>query len=239
MGQQVNSVLGWLVGVQAGIHEAVADLVSQYSASGDWTTLMSAIPLAVLFGMVHAMTPGHNKIVLATYVAGERLNMAKGLMTSALLSTTHIGSAVAIALGANWLVSRTITSAGRAPAMEIMSGAVLVAIGVWMFVRSIRRHGHGHAQNGFLAVGAGLIPCPLTMFVMVFAVSQGVPEAGVVFAASMLIGVGTVLCCVAAVAVLAAGRSLARLGPWAGNAARVLEALAGGMLVLIGVTQLL
>ncbi|WP_425459635.1 hypothetical protein [Hankyongella ginsenosidimutans] len=34
---------------------------------------------------------------------------------------------------------------------------------------------------------AGLIPCPLTLFVMTFALSRGVPEAGVAFAGVMML----------------------------------------------------
>lgn len=49
---------------------------------------------------------------------------------------------------------------------------------------------------------AGLIPCPLTLFVMTFAISRGVPEAGVAFAAVMMIGVALVLGTVALAAVL-------------------------------------
>ncbi len=49
---------------------------------------------------------------------------------------------------------------------------------------------------------AGLIPCPLTLFVMTFATSRGVPEAGVAFAAVMMIGVALVLGTVALAAVL-------------------------------------
>jgi ABC-type nickel/cobalt efflux system permease component RcnA len=52
---------------------------------------------------------------------------------------------------------------------------------------------------GFMA---GLIPCPLTLFVMTFAISRGVPQAGVAFATVMMIGVALVLCAVALVAVL-------------------------------------
>ncbi|HQS49876.1 MAG TPA: ABC transporter permease, partial [Xanthobacteraceae bacterium] len=49
---------------------------------------------------------------------------------------------------------------------------------------------------------AGLIPCPLTLFVMTFAISRGVPEAGVAFAVTMMIGVALVLSLVAVATVL-------------------------------------
>ncbi|TIM37420.1 MAG: hypothetical protein E5Y56_33685, partial [Mesorhizobium sp.] len=42
------------------------------------------------------------------------------------------------------------------------------------------------AAFGFMA---GLIPCPLTLFVMTFAIVRGVPEAGIAFAVTMMAGV--------------------------------------------------
>ena len=44
---------------------------------------------------------------------------------------------------------------------------------------------------------AGLIPCPLTLFVMTFAMSRGVPEAGIMFAIVMMTGVALTLSTVA------------------------------------------
>ncbi len=40
---------------------------------------------------------------------------------------------------------------------------------------------HVHGEREGVAVGfmAGLISCPLTLFVMTFAISRGVPEAGI------------------------------------------------------------
>jgi ABC-type nickel/cobalt efflux system permease component RcnA len=54
-----------------------------------------------------------------------------------------------------------------------------------------------------MGVMAGLIPCPLTLFLMFHAVSLGVPEVGLAFALAIVIGVGLVLASVAFVSVLA------------------------------------
>jgi ABC-type nickel/cobalt efflux system permease component RcnA len=93
-----------------------------------------------------------------------------------------------------------------------------------------------------VGVVAGLIPCPLTLFTMFFALSRGVPEAGLTFALAMMLGVGLTLGFVALLSVLARdwltgilahnGASLDRLG-------RGLDALAGVVLVIIGVRELL
>ncbi|WP_352907166.1 hypothetical protein [Mesorhizobium sp. M0816] len=49
---------------------------------------------------------------------------------------------------------------------------------------------------------AGLIPCPLTLFVMSFAMLRGVPGAGILFAITMMLGVALTLSSVAALSIL-------------------------------------
>ena len=233
----MTDILAWLVALQGDIQRSVADQISAFSASGDWLTLLGTMPLAVVFGMAHALTPGHNKLVLATFVLGERLGLLKALATSMLLSATHIGSAVAIGFGANWLVSRTITHAGRAPLLETISQALLVAIAVWMIWRAIRP-ARAHEHPGLFAVAAGLVPCPLTLFIVVMATSMGSPEAGLIFALAMLVGVGSVLSLVGLAAHLGAARMSGIIGRF-DLAGRAVLGLGGAMLLLLELIPLL
>lgn len=227
----MTDILAWLVALQGDIQRSVADQISAFSTNGDWLALLGAMPLAMVFGMAHALTPGHNKLVLATFVLGERLGLLKALSTSMLLSATHIGSAVAIGFGANWLVSRTITQAGRAPLLETISHALLVAIAVWMIWRAIRP-ARSHEHPGLFAVAAGLVPCPLTRFTVVMATSLGSPEAGLIFALAMLVGVGSVLSLVGLAAHLGGDRVSGIAGRFE-LTGRALLGLGGAMLLLL------
>ncbi len=233
----MTEILAWLVALQGDIQRSVADQISAFSASGDWLALLGTMPLAIMFEMAHALTPGHNKLVLATYVLGERLGLLKALATSMLLSATHIGSAVAIGFGANWLVSRTITQAGRAPLLETISHTLLAAIALWMIWRAVRPAG-SHEHPGLFAVAAGLVPCPLTLFIVVMATSMGSPEAGLIFALAMLVGVGSVLSLVGLVAHLGAARMSGIVGRFE-LAGRAVLGLGGAMLLLLGLIPLL
>lgn len=230
----MTDILAWLVALQGDIQRSVADQISAFSASGDWLALLGAMPLAVVFGMAHALTPGHNKLVLATFVLGERLGLLKALATSMLLSATHIGSAVAIGFGANWLVSRTITQAGRAPLLETTSQVLLAAIAVWMVWRAIWPT-RSHEHPGLFALAAGLVPCPLTLFTVVMATSMGSPEAGVIFALAMLVGVGGVLSLVGLAAHFGAARMSGVVGRFE-LAGRVILGLGGTMLLMLVIT---
>ncbi|MBW8445328.1 MAG: hypothetical protein K0M49_06835 [Arenimonas sp.] len=72
-------------------------------------------------------------------------------------------------------------------------------IGLWMIWRGISaaRHGHGRRKGASFGFVAGLIPFPLTLFVMTYATARGVPALGLVFAAPMLAGVAATLSAVA------------------------------------------
>ena len=99
-------------------------------------------------------------------------------------------------------------------------------------------HGQGVAA-GFVA---GLIPCPLTLFVMTFAMAHGVPEAGVAFAAVMLAGVALVLASVALAAVVFRQqmlRLLASRPQLIERTTRVIQAAAGIVLVAIALNEIM
>ena len=87
-------------------------------AAEDWNVLLAMMPLGIVFGAAHAMTPGHSKSILATYVLGSGLRPLRAVLTSLILAATHITSAVLLAVITNTLVTRTLVGAGRAPALE-------------------------------------------------------------------------------------------------------------------------
>lgn len=93
-------------------------------------------------------------------------------------------------------------SVGRAPLLEGISRGLLGVIGLWMLWQAFRgTHDHVGPEGSAMGFTAGLIPCPLTLFVMIFAISRGVPEAGMAFAVTMMTGVAATLSAVALAAV--------------------------------------
>ena len=186
-------MFAFLVDLQRSIYSALSADIATFSKGRDWLTLLAMLPLGVIFGAAHALTPGHSKSVLAAYILGSGLRPLRALLTSFTLSVTHISSAVILAVVTNSLVTRTLVGAGRSPDIEMTSRLMLAAIGVWLVVRAFWKRPHVHGEGIAVCIMAGLIPCPLTLFVMTYAVSRGVPEAGIAFSVSMLLGVATIL----------------------------------------------
>src|SRR6266851_2043730 len=201
-----SGIMDKLFVVQQWIRDALAGEFSNYAATRDLGLIAAMFPLGIFFGAVHALTPGHSKAVLASYILGSRLSVFRGLAVSSVLAFVHVFSAVILALTAAFLVNRTLGGAGRAPALEILSRGLLGVIGVWLLLRAFRHR--PHAPNEGVMAGAMMIGVALTLSV---------------------VAIGTVL---ARNRVLAFVR---RRGASVERAFRVLDATTGILLILIGI----
>lgn len=234
-------MLEQLLAVQRWVYAALSADLASFAETRDWVALVAVLPAGVLFGAVHALTPGHGKSLLASYLVGSRLAALQAGAVAAVLALTHVASAVVIALIAAPLVTVTLGGVGRAPSLELVSRGLLALVGVWFLVRAWRGQPHRHGEG--LAVGfmAGLVPCPLTLFAMFYAQSRGVPAAGLVFAVAMMLGVLLTLSIVALLAVLLRDRLVdfsLRHGAAMGRLTRALDGLAGALLIVLSLREI-
>lgn len=132
---------------------------------------------------------------------------------------------------------------GSSPILENISRGMLGVIGIWMIWRAFSRRSHHHDSRGGVAFGvtAGLIPCPLTLFIMNFAVLHQVVDVGVLFAVMMIMGIGVTLGAVALTAALfreQAARLLASRPQSLERVSKVLEVAAGVVLLAVAVAEI-
>lgn len=236
-----EGVLSILVEIQGAIREAVAADLKSFAETRDRANLAIVFPFGIAFGAVHALTPGHSKTLLASYVAGSDVKVLSGVRVAAILSITHILMSVLIALFALPIIERSLVGAGRAPVLEDLSRGLIAVIGAWMISRALSRDAHMHLNGAVFGITAGLIPCPLTLFTMTLAIARGIPEAGLAFALAMLIGVALTLSTFAAASALARdglSHVLERHGTslqWTG---RIFEFTAGSILLIFGLNEM-
>ena len=140
-------MLAYLFDLQRDIHSSLTADIAAYANSRDFLALLTVLPLGMVFGAIHALTPGHSKSILAAYILGSGLSPYRALLTSFVLALTHISSAVLLAVIANSLVKHTLVGAGRAPAVEWTSRVILIAIGLWLIYRAIRARPHLHGEG--------------------------------------------------------------------------------------------
>lgn len=186
---------------------------------------------AFLYGVAHAVGPGHGKVVIGSYFLTRRARVAQGIAMSATAALVQALSAIVlVGLLAAILELSSAAILSQAATIETVSYGVIVIIGLWMAYGVItgrqHDHGHGHGHDHdhthdhahdhphtkpnrgenwrLLATGAavGLRPCSGAILVLLFSLANDIVWIGVIATFAMAVGV----------AITVAAVSLASLG---------------------------
>ena len=114
------------------------------------TFALLSFAAAVLFGVLHALAPGHGKTVMAAYLVGQRGTRRQALQLGAVVTFTHTASV--LLLGAVLALGALAAPELVVPATEVLSGLLLAAVGIYLAVLAVRRlagePGHEHEHGG-------------------------------------------------------------------------------------------
>jgi ABC-type nickel/cobalt efflux system permease component RcnA len=145
-----------------------------------------------VYGVIHALGPGHGKSVVAGYFLGNSGTYWQGVAMSSLLTTVHVISAVVLVL----VVRLVLKLSGMADFeliradVEKYAYAMLAVVGFVLLVFNFRELKKGHFHTPILeqksnlkkmmltAVGTGAVPCPVTAIVLIFSMLLGITWAG-------------------------------------------------------------
>ena len=224
-----------LIAIQGWLYRGMASGLGDV-ASGDTRAIFVAMAAAVLFGAVHAMMPGHGKTVLVSYHLGQPGKLREGIANGTILTLTHVGLALVLVLAGFAVISRAFAQGGRTPQFEVVSGVMVALIGAFLLWRSTRGDHHMHERDGrTLAFVTGMVPCPLTTFIMSYALARGLLAAGLAVTAAMALGMIATIGGIALAAAFARDRFmglLARTETWRHRVGRGLE-MSGSVMVLV------
>ncbi len=189
--------------LQKQVQQALGGAFREASASDDGLQAAVLVLLALVFGMLHAIGPGHGKSVMVAYFVGQAAPLRQGLLASVKLIAVHVGSAILLVLAAVALLD---ISFGLRPAdfplVRQVSYAGVAAVGLFLLLQAVR--GETHAKGGgLLPYVVGLSPCPLTTIMMLAAVGTGAVALGLIVSVAMALGMVVTVSAFALLAILA------------------------------------
>ncbi len=216
------------------------------------TALAGILLLSFAWGVLHAVGPGHGKMVVASYFVARRERWVKGVLFGSLISLVQGVSAIAI-VGVLSFVLRLaqMEVLGEAAIAQMASYGLICLLGLWMLYQAILGHGHHHAHGHgahdhsgairsrdagpALMLAAGLTPCASAIIVLLFALANSVFMVGVGAALAMSAGMAITVSGIAVLSVF--GRQLAERmfggsARWAVRFERLL-AIAGPLLLIV------
>lgn len=181
-------------------------------------TFTSAIALG--FGILHALEPGHGKTALLTYLASGKKTWVDGLVIALTSAATHTFAVFFIAFASHFLFHHSSMEAKAhfiGEFLSLVSGALIIGLGVWIILKEIggKKHNscstccdHHHKKSlalnkrrffasGILGIATGIIPCPTVVVAYLSGVSTGNSYLGIqnvlLFAAGMCLSLMAVV----------------------------------------------
>jgi ABC-type nickel/cobalt efflux system permease component RcnA len=179
---------------------------------GVWVILAS-LAAALFWGTAHALSPGHGKTIITAYLVGRRGAPRHAALLGLIVTVTHTIGVFALGL-VTLLLSRFVVPEHLYPWLNLVSGLLVVAIGVSVLRARLRRTHHDHhhhehelGRRSLVAVGisGGLLPCPSALVVLLAAISLHRVGFGLLLIVAFSAGLALTITGIGLVAVLARG----------------------------------
>jgi ABC-type nickel/cobalt efflux system permease component RcnA len=207
--------------------------------------------VALFWGAVHALGPGHGKAIVAAFLVGSRGTARHAALLGLIVTITHTAGVFALGFVTIGL-SAFVVPEQLYPWLNLVSALLVVGVGLSVLRlrlrtgrRSAHHHGHDdHEHEGgpsslrdLLAVGisGGLIPCPTALVVLLAAISLHRVGYGLLLIVAFSLGLAGAMTAIGLLAVTAK-RAFSRMS-FDGRLIRVLPAVSAFAIVGLGLAM--
>lgn len=199
--------------------EKLKSLFKEAQESKEPLTYLLILLFAFVYGLVHAIGPGHGKTLVASYFLSNDRSYTKALFISLAIGVVHTFSAFLLTLFIYFLVETFLAQFMQNTIMLTtkVSAFVIIAIALYLLYKKLKAYrakknmmsfsttphesscGCGSCkvdQNSTdlaLIVSAGIIPCPGTVTIFIFSLSMGMYLLGFLSAFVMSLGMSAII----------------------------------------------
>jgi len=143
----------WIIDTQRTLHGQLTQGVRRLKTGNPFTAIWSLALISFIYGVVHAIGPGHGKAVITSYVFANEKTLKRGVLLAVLSSLMQAVTAVtAVTVLAIMMNATGLRIQAFARNMETISFAMIAAIGLWLVIGSLRKilrfWRDGEAQGG-------------------------------------------------------------------------------------------
>jgi nickel/cobalt transporter (NicO) family protein len=108
-----------------------------------------ALGISLALGALHALTPGHGKTIVAAYLVGSRGTAWHAVVLGSVVTLTHTGSVFLLGI-ITLAASQYILPTRIIPALEIVSGLMIIFLGSTLLVQRLREWQVKRRRDGLL-----------------------------------------------------------------------------------------
>jgi ABC-type nickel/cobalt efflux system permease component RcnA len=197
--------------LQRELNSRLSELSRKVTEEHDLLTLGSLLLLAFAYGAIHALGPGHGKIVMTSYAISNPLKARHGIALGIFISIVHTLSAILLVVIIYFLLKVSFLSNSAEPKkiITLISYGLFMIMGCYLLIKGILAFrakkpacGCCHAEPikdtrvtylFFPALAIGLVPCEGTILLLVFSISIQALWVGIVLSFTMSLGMAVTI----------------------------------------------
>ncbi len=209
------AALLWVQAQQKVFHEILGTQLRAVAETHSLAATLSIVMVGFLYGIFHAVGPGHGKVIVTGYLLAGRHTLRRGIVVSGLSSLLQSITAIVLVLGLYQVLGLARQQTENAAAwLEVAGYGFMALVGLALLMRGLREAWHlkgghpyhhegcNHGMNSATVATAndrwslalmifsiGIRPCTGAILLLVFACIVGAVWAGVL--ATLAMGVGT------------------------------------------------
>lgn len=247
----------WLVSSQKTLREKISAQAYNLK-SGQTKSVWLFFLVCFIYGMIHAIGPGHGKTIVASYFIARKGKILQGVGLGTSITVIHTLSAVVLLFALYGIAKATLFPIFEASRINIekASYALIILTGILLVAISIRETIKGRSEDEsvqdaswkellWLAFITGIVPCPAVALVVFFCLLNDLP--GLAICGAAFIGIGMAVTNTAfgigAIAIRRGiDRSISRIGNlkrWASYINTGISLLCGVCISMLGVFLIL
>lgn len=169
--------------------------------NGNSAAFWVVISFAFLYGIIHAIGPGHGKLLIISYFTSHRDKWWQGIFMGFQIAFMHIISAVILVILTDGVTKYAF---GNSPSKEMLlikliSYASIIIIGIVMMLKTYREqkkssctqtvHNKKSKSQWLLSISIGLVPCTGALLLLFYSMSQQMLFTGICIVLSMGLGI--------------------------------------------------
>lgn len=138
--ENFGGVFGWVLRTQQGLQRDLATSVKRLKTDNAMAGAVTLAALSFLYGVVHAVGPGHGKTIISSYVVANEETVRRGIIISFIAAGLQAVTAIAlVGVLALALNSTGLEITAWSNQLESLSYAMIALVGLWLLATQLLR----------------------------------------------------------------------------------------------------
>lgn len=194
----VSPLLQKIISIQKQLNEKTSSLIVELKENKNRSVFLTIIAIVFLYGVFHALGPGHGKSIMGGYIIGSNHPFRNIVTATALAGFFHAFTSVVLITASYVFLKKatSLTSSQLTTLFQNISGFLLMGLAIHTIFSIIKRYSPSKntitepkpLHPVLVAASIGVVPCPISGLILLFSLSNGLIIEGYIFVLFFTLG---------------------------------------------------